>query len=113
MDWLPSYKPSLLNFWLSFALIQANAAQHFLYLTPATLGGNRIQQKRWEDVTGRSVYGAMLILDNPPGLLEEMLALAPGGGGEQPKMGREVEDAAKVLIGGGPEMSDMGQNPKA
>lgn len=72
--------------------------QHTLYLTPATLAGNKVQQEQWDDVKGRAVFGAMLILDRMPGALEQMLAAGPGGGGVQPKMGKVVEDSAKALL---------------
>lgn len=40
---------------------------------------------------------ASLILNERPGMLDMMLSAGPGGGGVQPKMGADVEAAARRL----------------
>lgn len=74
---------------------------HLLYLVPA--GTERLrekQKKAWEDVKGRAIYGSMLILDEPQGMLEVMVRAAPHDQIEpMPAMGPEVEDAARAILG--------------
>lgn len=68
--------------------------QHYLYFVPATLEGlDREQEEMWSDVQGRSEMAANLILDKAPGMLSRLPGI-----GEKPKMGKEVEDAAKALL---------------
>lgn len=74
---------------------------HLLYLVPAKTERLRGKHKEaWEDVKGRAVYGAMLILDEPKGMLEVMVRAAPHDQVDpMPAMGAEVEKAARAVLG--------------
>lgn len=49
---------------------------------------------------GDTVYGAMLILDRPRGVLKWMIRGAPHDEGDpMPGMGMEVEEAARAILG--------------
>ncbi|RMY12318.1 hypothetical protein D0868_02640 [Hortaea werneckii] len=47
-------------------------------------------QDRWVDVVSRSVMAANLLLDQPPGMLDQM-------SGEKPVIGNDIKDAARKL----------------
>lgn len=51
-----------------------NASQWFLYTVPPDLEDlSEFDRKRWMDVLSRSVLGASLLLDQKPGMLDEMI----------------------------------------
>ena len=76
-----------------------HCTQHLLYLVPANLQCQGKEKETWANVKSRSVMAASLILNEQPGMLDMMLAASPGGGGQQPQMGSEVEAAARRLKG--------------
>ncbi|RMY25643.1 hypothetical protein D0867_00600 [Hortaea werneckii] len=53
---------------------------------------------RWVDVVSRSVMAANLLLDQPPGMLDQMVSMSyPNQSGEKPVIGNDIKDAARKL----------------
>ncbi|KAK4548743.1 hypothetical protein LTR36_008516 [Oleoguttula mirabilis] len=80
----------------------------FAYMVPPTLEGVTSQEhERWEDVIGRSVLAASLVLDQPPGMLDQMVDMSYPGQtgqlpfGQRPVLGEEIKEVAKKLQGNG------------
>lgn len=69
-----------------------------LYIVPSSLEGlSSSQQETWNDVVGRSVMGAGLILDEKPGMLDQMLQMSYPGGDRNVDFGNEVLEVARAL----------------
>ncbi|KAI7151337.1 hypothetical protein KC316_g14877 [Hortaea werneckii] len=55
-------------------------------------------QDRWVDVVSRSVMAANLLLDQPPGMLDQMVSMSyPNQSGEKPVIGNDIKYAARKL----------------
>ncbi|KAI7227009.1 hypothetical protein KC330_g8589 [Hortaea werneckii] len=69
------------------------------YMIDPTLPKNKKDvQDRWVDVVSRSVMAANLLLDQPPGMLDQMVSMSyPGQSGEKPVIGSDIKDAARKL----------------
>ncbi|KAI7306162.1 hypothetical protein KC315_g14350 [Hortaea werneckii] len=56
-------------------------------------------QERWGDIMSRSVMAANLLLDQPPGMLDQMVTMSyPNQSGEKPVIGNDIKDAARKLM---------------
>lgn len=56
------------------------------------------EAEAWEDVVGRTFFSGKLILDDKPGLLNEMVEMAyPDQNGKHPEFGEEVLALARAL----------------
>ncbi|KAI7719727.1 hypothetical protein KC353_g2750 [Hortaea werneckii] len=69
------------------------------YMIDPTLPKNEKDvQDRWVDVVSRSVMAANLLLDQPPGMLDQMVSMSyPNQSGEKPVIGNDIKDAARKL----------------
>lgn len=56
------------------------------------------ENEMWNDAQGRAMYSSMLILDEMPGALNQMIAQTyPGQTGEPPVFGEEIMEIARRL----------------
>ena len=69
------------------------------YMIDPTLPNNKKDvQERWGDVMSRSGMAANLLLDQPPGMLDQMVSMSyPNQSGEKPVIGNDIKDAARKL----------------
>ncbi|KAI7157530.1 hypothetical protein KC349_g5552 [Hortaea werneckii] len=69
------------------------------YMIDPTLPKNEKDvQDRWVDIVSRSVMAANLLLDQPPGMLDQMVSMSyPNQSGEKPVIGNDIKDAARKL----------------
>ncbi|RMY33823.1 hypothetical protein D0864_16753 [Hortaea werneckii] len=68
------------------------------YMIDPALPSKPDVKERWSDIMSRSVMAANLLLDQPPGMLDQMVNMSyPNQSGEKPVIGNDIKDAARKL----------------
>ena len=67
-------------------------------IDPELRGLSKQDKSVWEDATGRAAFSKMLILDEMPGMLNQMTeSTYPGQAGRHPDFGKDVLDLARTM----------------